>query len=136
MDSTPPDKICATCGRPFAWRRKWAADWDRVRYCSKSCKGGPGRLDRRLEEAILGMLAVREPGATCCPSEVARAVLGDESPDEGGTPRWRREMERTRRAGRRLAHEKRIVWLQKGRRVDCATARGPVRFGRGPAFGS
>ena len=29
-----PTKICATCGRPFAWRRKWARDWDEVKYCS------------------------------------------------------------------------------------------------------
>jgi len=33
-----PRKICATCGRPFAWRRKWARDWDQVRYCSERCK--------------------------------------------------------------------------------------------------
>jgi len=33
-----PTKTCATCGRPFAWRRKWARDWDKVRYCSKRCR--------------------------------------------------------------------------------------------------
>ena len=33
-----PRKICATCARPFAWRRKWARDWDQVRYCSERCK--------------------------------------------------------------------------------------------------
>lgn len=32
-----PSKICATCGRPFAWRRKWARDWDQVKYCSRRC---------------------------------------------------------------------------------------------------
>ncbi len=37
-----PQKICAACARPFAWRRKWARDWDAVRYCSKRCKAaGP-----------------------------------------------------------------------------------------------
>ena len=35
-----PTKICAACGRPFAWRRKWAKDWDAVRYCSDRCRGG------------------------------------------------------------------------------------------------
>ncbi|KAA2213761.1 DUF2256 domain-containing protein [Teichococcus oryzae] len=33
-----PQKICAACGRPFAWRRKWARDWEQVRYCSDACR--------------------------------------------------------------------------------------------------
>lgn len=33
-----PTKICATCGRPFTWRRKWAKDWEAVRYCSDRCR--------------------------------------------------------------------------------------------------
>ena len=33
-----PTKSCATCGRPFAWRRKWARDWDQVKYCSDRCR--------------------------------------------------------------------------------------------------
>ncbi|MFM8579137.1 MAG: DUF2256 domain-containing protein [Planctomycetaceae bacterium] len=33
-----PAKPCATCGRPFAWRRKWAACWEQVRYCSDRCR--------------------------------------------------------------------------------------------------
>ncbi|NIP18083.1 MAG: DUF2256 domain-containing protein, partial [Xanthomonadales bacterium] len=24
--------------RPFYWRRKWAADWELVRYCSERCR--------------------------------------------------------------------------------------------------
>jgi len=35
-----PTKVCATCGRPFAWRRKWADVWDEVRYCSERCRRG------------------------------------------------------------------------------------------------
>lgn len=35
-----PTKDCATCGRPFAWRRKWARDWDNVRHCSDRCRSG------------------------------------------------------------------------------------------------
>nr|WP_210292178.1 DUF2256 domain-containing protein [Aurantimonas endophytica] len=34
-----PQKTCAACGRPFAWRRKWAHDWDAVKTCSERCKG-------------------------------------------------------------------------------------------------
>lgn len=33
-----PEKICATCGRPFAWRKKWEKVWDEVRYCSDRCR--------------------------------------------------------------------------------------------------
>ncbi|WP_237213179.1 DUF2256 domain-containing protein [Falsiroseomonas oryziterrae] len=41
-----PEKPCLACGRPFAWRRKWARDWDAVRYCSDACRSG--RRDRAL----------------------------------------------------------------------------------------
>lgn len=33
-----PTKICAACQRPFAWRRKWARDWEAVRFCSDRCR--------------------------------------------------------------------------------------------------
>lgn len=33
-----PTKPCRVCGRPFAWRRKWARDWERVLYCSDRCR--------------------------------------------------------------------------------------------------
>lgn len=33
-----PTKICATCSRPFTWRRKWARSWDEVKYCSEACR--------------------------------------------------------------------------------------------------
>jgi hypothetical protein len=35
-----PAKPCAACGRPFAWRKKWARDWDQVRFCSDACRTG------------------------------------------------------------------------------------------------
>ncbi|MQX37377.1 DUF2256 domain-containing protein [Roseospira navarrensis] len=33
-----PTRTCAVCGRPFTWRRKWAACWDQVRSCSNRCR--------------------------------------------------------------------------------------------------
>lgn len=33
-----PSKPCAACGRPFAWRKKWAKDWEAVKYCSDACR--------------------------------------------------------------------------------------------------
>ncbi|WP_083846476.1 DUF2256 domain-containing protein [Bradyrhizobium sp. ORS 285] len=38
-----PTKMCAACGRPFAWRRKWARDWDEVKYCSDRCRSDRSR---------------------------------------------------------------------------------------------
>ncbi|MFW2542588.1 DUF2256 domain-containing protein [Primorskyibacter sp. 2E107] len=32
-----PSKPCATCRRPFTWRKKWAKVWDDVKYCSQRC---------------------------------------------------------------------------------------------------
>jgi hypothetical protein len=32
------EKICLTCEKPFAWRKKWARDWDQVKYCSERCR--------------------------------------------------------------------------------------------------
>ncbi|WP_417678683.1 DUF2256 domain-containing protein [Pseudodonghicola sp.] len=44
-----PVKIRAVCGRPFTWRRRWARDWDPLRYCSRGGGGGGamGKLFRR-----------------------------------------------------------------------------------------
>jgi len=38
LKSELPSKPCLHCGRPFSWRRKWARDWEQVRYCSERCK--------------------------------------------------------------------------------------------------
>lgn len=33
-----PTKVCAVCGRPFQWRKKWKDVWEEVRYCSDRCR--------------------------------------------------------------------------------------------------
>ncbi|MEM1230859.1 MAG: DUF2256 domain-containing protein [Pseudomonadota bacterium] len=33
-----PTKTCLHCGLSFTWRRKWARDWEQVRYCSERCR--------------------------------------------------------------------------------------------------
>ena len=35
---TLPTKTCPVCRRPFAWRKKWARDWEHVVYCSERCR--------------------------------------------------------------------------------------------------
>ena len=114
-------KRCATCGRDIQWRRKWARDWDNVRYCSKACRGGPGAQGQALEAAILALLDERGAGKTICPSEAARRV---------DAARMQELMEPTRRAARRLEARGLLDFTQKGRVVDPSTARGPVRLRR------
>lgn len=33
-----PTKVCATCGRPFEYRKKWRNCWDEVKYCGEKCQ--------------------------------------------------------------------------------------------------
>jgi len=33
-----PSKPCLYCARPFTWRKKWARDWEQVKYCSDKCR--------------------------------------------------------------------------------------------------
>ena len=117
-----PTKICAACGRPFAWRKKWARDWDQVRYCSDRCrKRRVAPIDTALEQKILALLEPLSRNATICPSEAARAV------DPDG---WRDLMEPARAAARRLAATGAVEITQAGKVVDPSTARGPIRVRR------
>lgn len=33
-----PSKLCASCGKPFTWRKKWERDWEQVKVCSDRCR--------------------------------------------------------------------------------------------------
>lgn len=117
MGSTA-SKICAKCGRRFAWRAKWSNSWDDVRFCSDRCRRERlSAVDHALEDAILSLLRQRG-GNTICPSEAARRV------DAVG---WRILMEPARQAARRLMARGRVEILQWGKRVDPSTAKGPIR---------
>lgn len=118
--ATGETKDCAACGRTITWRKKWAANWDEVRYCSQRCRRHKvNDTDRRLEETITALLAERRAGATICPSEAARAVGGEQ---------WRDLMEPARAAARRLTTAGRVEITQGGKVVDPSTARGPIRI--------
>jgi hypothetical protein len=104
------------------WRRKWARNWDEVRYCSDACRHhGRHEVDEQLEAGIVDLLARRRSGATICPSEAARAVGG-----EG----WRDLMDDARSAARRLVAAGAVEITQGGRVVDPSTAKGPIRIRR------
>lgn len=123
--STPSDRICASCGRAFAWRKAWARHWDEVRYCSDACRRRKVRpVDRALQAAILELLGDRQAGATISPSEVARVVAADDG------EAWRALTEPARRAARRLVAAGEVELTQRGRVVDPSTCKGPVRIRR------
>ncbi|MFU8840519.1 MAG: DUF3253 domain-containing protein [Nitriliruptoraceae bacterium] len=138
--ATPPDKVCASCGRAFAWRKAWARDWDRVRYCSDACRRRKVRpVDRALEAAIRELLDARAAGATICPSEAARRVAAAQpapqpapqpSAGSAGAEAWRELLEPARRAARRLVASGEVELTQRGRVVDPSSFRGPVRIRR------
>ncbi len=86
--------------------------------------GSERQTDRRLERAILELLARRDPAATICPSDAARAVY------EGDGDGWRALMEPARRAARRLVTAGEVEITQRGQPVDPADARGPIRIRR------
>lgn len=74
-----------------------------------------------LRAAILKIARARGVEKTLCPSEAARAVAG-----EGGD--WRILMDETRAVAATLVDEGRIDVTQKGKVVEIATARGPIRL--------
>ena len=115
-----PTKTCATCGRSFAWRKKWARDWDAVRHCSDRCRSTRPSADDPLEADILAAVAALAAGSTLCPSQIARARFED----------WRPQMETVRQAARRLVARGLLEITQGGRVVDPDTARGPIRLRR------
>lgn len=43
-----PQKLCAHCGLPFTWRKKWERDWEAVRFCSDRCRKG-GLLEKSVQ---------------------------------------------------------------------------------------
>ncbi|MFQ3623602.1 MAG: DUF3253 domain-containing protein [Acetobacteraceae bacterium] len=75
-----------------------------------------------IAETILRLCADRGPGKSICPSEVARALAGD---DEKA---WRLLMHAVRREAFRLAREGRIALLRKGREITPEAARGVIRL--------
>lgn len=115
------ERICTVCGRSISWRRKWARDWESIKYCSDACrKRGLTDRDRHIEQTILDLLKERAADASICPSEAARLLaVGDD---------WRPLMEPVRTAARRLQRAGYIDITQKGRIVDPDRAKGPIRL--------
>jgi hypothetical protein len=78
--------------------------------------------DRRLETAILSMIAERGPEKSICPSDAAVAVAGKAG------DQWGALMPSVRRIAVRLAEEGKLVILRKGKVADPQDFRGVYRL--------
>ncbi|RYF75739.1 MAG: DUF3253 domain-containing protein, partial [Comamonadaceae bacterium] len=78
--------------------------------------------DTDIEECIFALLSIRQPGATICPSEVARSLAG-----EGGA--WRGHMAHIRQVAQALAQHHRLRVTRGGMPVDATAPGGPIRLG-------
>ncbi|PPT73713.1 hypothetical protein XaplCFBP3122_19495 [Xanthomonas arboricola pv. populi] len=83
--------------------------------------------DAQIVATIRALLARRLPQQSICPSEVARALSGDEA-------RWRALMPQIRRVAANLASSDVVQITQRGEVVDVRTVRGPIRLRRGRHF--
>ncbi len=128
------EKICKTCGRAFAFQKKWAQDWDIVKFCSEACRNQKATSSTtELEQAILTLLAEHtadgDKTKTICPSEAAKLVAGDAREKEKSTRRdWEALVEPARAAARRLVTQNKIVITQHNQVVDPVAAKGAIRL--------
>lgn len=112
-------KNCAKCGREIEYRKKWAKNWDEVKYCSEQRKKNKITSEEALfENKILELLHQRAATSSICPSEVL--------PHEEKTNK--QKMEQVRQAARRLVHKNKIVITQKNQIVDPSEFKGPIRL--------
>ena len=119
---TRQEKDCLACGRTIQWRKKWAKNWDEVKWCSDRCRRQKVRpVDQQLEEAIEQLLGSREASKSICPSEAAKSV---------DPLNWRELLEPARSAARRLVTAGTHEITQKGQIVHPSRARGPIRIRR------
>ena len=111
-------KICLGCGREIEPRKKWAKQWDQIKYCSEKCRRN--KKSSNFETQIMDLLKIRGFDKTICPSE----ILPDNQKSDHLI------MEQVRSSARLLVAQGEIVITQKGQIVDPSTAKGPIRLKR------
>jgi hypothetical protein len=103
--------------KAYMGRKRWAQPFNRFHRNDDQMPNED--TDHALESTILELLTRRGPGKTICPSDAARVL------DPDG---WQELMEPARAAARRLVEEGRIVITQRGKIVDPAHVKGPIRL--------
>lgn len=115
-EASDTQKICARCARVIEPRKKWARNWEQIKYCSDQCR--KNSYAQSYELRILNLLRTRGTGKTICPSE----LLADSDKKNKAL------MEKVRISARHLVSRGVIVITQKGQIVDPSTAKGPIRL--------
>jgi hypothetical protein len=93
------------------------------RIMTEASPEGKRRIDESaLENEMRTLVAARGPGKSICPSEVARALTGDDP------QRWKQLMPAIRRASVRLARAGELRILRKGKPVDPDDFKGVYRL--------
>lgn len=88
----------------------------------------PPASEHDIGATLVALLRGRDPRASICPSDVARALSDDE-------PTWRALMPAVRAVAAALADERCIVITQKDRQLTVEEmGNGPIRLRRGPRF--
>lgn len=77
--------------------------------------------DEAIRDRIVELCTARGSTKSICPSEVARALAGDEET-------WRALMKPVRRQAQRLAEEGRIDILKKGKPIAPDSIKGVIRL--------
>lgn len=78
--------------------------------------------DTDIEQRIFALLSQRQPGATICPSEVARSLAADGAA-------WREWMPQVRQVAQALSQRQRLRVTRGGAPVSATAPGGPIRLG-------
>ncbi|MFM2398421.1 MAG: hypothetical protein RL341_578 [Pseudomonadota bacterium] len=82
--------------------------------------------DERIAQMMFALLSKRQPQASICPSDVARAL----APTDAA---WRALVPHVRTVAAQLVRAGTLEVTQRGEPVDPAAARGPIRLRLPPA---
>src|SRR5689334_3240796 len=108
---------------PWPMWGAWSRSWKSRSLESAACHHAPmNATTEMVRNVIQGLLDRRQPPATICPSEVARALAPQH---------WRPLMPQVRAVAVAMAKEGTVDVRQGGRTVDPnGELRGPIRIGR------
>ena len=128
MRTARTSKVCASCGRAFTWRKKWAKNWEQVRYCSTRCRSKGTILPQDpLIQAVFDALK-RVPSKRACTVDAIEQALHEQG----------HSAQQTRVALRTMIHAGQISSMEGNKRIAPERLKGnsTLRLMRPPALGS
>lgn len=108
------------CGRLFSWRKKWEKEWNKVKFCSKSCQ----RMKFQRDWRSLILALIENCDLVSCIS--MQEILGTADSND------KKLIEEIRMSARLLAHEGKVEIIQNGKKVDPYTFKGEIEIRKSP----